>query len=216
MACTQSLVGSLCGVTGVHLSPGIHVKSRRRTHKTALGRPRTILVLASDSNPWRSVTPGTAKEAISFGNLAYKNGAYEDAIRLFGAGRKLPGSGVQRDRKLGAELSPGEEQALFYNLACCHSQREELASALSAFEACLTAGYLNWSRTPLSTVRQRYEDMNQCNDLASLRNTPEFEELLSKYNPDLGDELRDGQGKALAGFLWQVLAIVLFYALITF
>lgn len=25
------------------------------------------------------------------------------------------------------------------------------------------------------------------------RNTPEFEEVLSKYNPDLGDELRDGQ-----------------------
>mmetsp|Transcript_56648 Transcript_56648/g.179036 ORF Transcript_56648/g.179036 Transcript_56648/m.179036 type:complete len:233 (-) Transcript_56648:210-908(-) len=122
-----------------------------------------------------------ASEAIGDGVSLFAGGDYDGALALFEKALDLPGAGTKKDRAKPAVLSPGEKQAAFFNIACCHSRLGNSVSGISAVNALLSVGYGNWITYGAGQAMEDYKALTSSEDLAFLRESEEFEALLTKY-----------------------------------
>ena len=83
----------------------------------------------------------TAAEAISNGLRLFKSGDAAASVALFQEAMRLPGSGTLRIKNGVRELSTGELQASYYNLACAYAVLEQPEKGMDALNACVLAGY---------------------------------------------------------------------------
>lgn len=97
------------------------------------------------------------EETLSQGLSLYKEGQYQKALETF-----------QTVLGMGPEYK--EQGVAFYNMACCCSKLQQLKAGLDALEAAMKSGF------------EDYKKIREDSDLAFLRNSDEFDELLSKYD----------------------------------
>ena len=95
---------------------------------------------------------------------------------------KMSGSGVRRDRAKPAELSLGEQQAVFYNLMCAHSQLGDVDKAIASLEAVLRAGYCSAQLYGFGKANEDYERLMRDGDLETARADPRFKQVVDRYN----------------------------------
>jgi tetratricopeptide (TPR) repeat protein len=123
-----------------------------------------------------------ASAAIADAQEQYEAGEYAAAVSTLEGALKLAGSGTRRDRSKPAELSLGEQQAIFFNLTCAHSKLGDADAALAALEAALRAGYCSAQLYGFSKANEDYERLMRDEDLANARADERFNMLVDKYN----------------------------------
>jgi len=116
--------------------------------------------------------PLDAADAISQGMQLSSKGDFSGALELFEMALTLPGSGTLRDRKKARELSEGEKISALYNIACCHSQLGDERNGLVSLAGSLEAGF------------DDFDTARTDPDLAPLRENPQFEGLLLRFQPE--------------------------------
>jgi tetratricopeptide (TPR) repeat protein len=129
---------------------------------------------------WVEVSDASA--AIADAQEQYEAGEYAAAVSTLEGALKLAGSGTRRDRSKPAELSLGEQQAIFFNLTCAHSKLGDADAALAALEAALRAGYCSAQLYGFSKANEDYERLMRDEDLANARADERFKALVDKYN----------------------------------
>ncbi|KAF3784218.1 LOW PSII ACCUMULATION 1 protein [Nymphaea thermarum] len=87
----------------------------------------------------------------------YKDAKYEEALIKF-------------ESVLGSKPEPREASIACYNVACCYSKLKQVQAGLSALEDALKAGY------------EDFKAIRSDPDLATIRDTEEFEELMEKFD----------------------------------
>lgn len=109
-----------------------------------------------------SVDPEDARGAIALGLKTFEGGDYAGALALFDKSLGLPGTGtwimltmgmhmddghtsrfigVKRFRDKPPQISDGEKQAAYFNIACCQSKLGNVKDGLIAVAGCIEAGY---------------------------------------------------------------------------
>lgn len=146
-----------------------------------------------------SVTPAAVQQPQNFreaevlGLTLMQEGQHEEALKVFQQGLKLPGSrrdiirtarvsgpspvGGSKggtDGKLVQTLDEFEIQAAHYNIACAYASLGRVAQSCTSLEQAFQAGFDNYA-----TVRADP-------DLDSVHGSPEFEDLMERYDSKKG------------------------------
>lgn len=133
--------------------------------------------------------PTTFREAEVIGLRFMQEGRHEDALTAFKMAMKLPGSrpdvvrtkmlsgpspvgGSQggTEGKLVMGLDEFELQAAHYNMACAYARLENISESVANLKSAFDYGFDNYA-----TVRSDP-------DLGDVHPTPEFEDLMNKYD----------------------------------
>ncbi|CAM6119424.1 unnamed protein product [Calypogeia fissa] len=97
------------------------------------------------------------EEELTEGVKLYKAGKYQDALGRF-------------ETVLGLKPEFRETAVASYNVACCYSRLEQMEAGISALEEAMEAGF------------DDYKGIREDPDLAHLRTSPKFKEVLDKYD----------------------------------
>ena len=121
-----------------------------------------------------SSDPDTSSEAIERGMALFAAGEPAPALALFQKAFELPGSGTLRDRKKPREMSIGEVQSAYYNMACCFSAlgNEYDKEGLQALQASFKAGFDDFDTLRIDPDIKRLRD-----------EAADFESLMKLYEP---------------------------------
>jgi len=136
-----------------------------------------------------SIAPQTFREAEILGLRLMQQGQHSDALEVFQAGLKLPGSrtDILRTKTLSTSpvggstggsdgrtvqtLDEFESQAAHYNIACAYAQLGKTNEAVRSLENAFKAGFDNYATCKADP------------DLAAVQRTKEFEVLMETYDP---------------------------------
>ncbi|GFH44918.1 hypothetical protein CTEN210_01392 [Chaetoceros tenuissimus] len=138
-------------------------------------------------------TPQTFREAEVLGLRLMQEGQYEEALKVFQNGLKLPGSRTDIIRtkitsgpspvggsaggtegKVVQTLDEFEFQAAHYNIACANASLSKVNEACASLEQAFKYGFDNYA-----TVRADP-------DLGAIHGSPEFENLMERYDSKKG------------------------------
>lgn len=159
-------------------------------HSVASRREQTATTLTMSGAGEEATPPSTFREAEVLGLKLMQEQKYEDALKAFQTGMKLPGSrtDVIRTKSLAGPSPVGgsmggyeskktvtldefELQAVHYNMACAYAQLALSAECVQALSQAFDNGFDNFS-----TVRADP-------DLESVKGTAAFDALMEKYEP---------------------------------
>lgn len=129
---------------------------------------------------WVEISDAAA--AIEDAQAQYEAKDFAAAVKTLEGALKMSGSGVRRDRAKPAELSLGEQQAVFYNLMCAHSQLGDVDKAIASLEAVLRAGYCSAQLYGFGKANEDYERLMRDGDLEAAREDPRFKQVVDRYN----------------------------------
>lgn len=129
---------------------------------------------------WVEISDAAA--AIEDAQAQYEAKDFTAAVKTLEGALKMSGSGVRRDRAKPAELSLGEQQAVFYNLMCAHSQLGDVDKAIASLEAVLRAGYCSAQLYGFGKANEDYERLMRDEDLETARADPRFKQVVDRYN----------------------------------
>ena len=129
---------------------------------------------------WVEISDAAA--AIEDAQAQYEAKDFAAAVKTLEGALKMSGSGVRRDRAKPAELSLGEQQAVFYNLMCAHSQLGDVDKAIASLEAVLRAGYCSAQLYGFGKANEDYERLMRDEDLEAARADPRFKQVVDRYN----------------------------------
>ena len=129
---------------------------------------------------WVEISDAAA--AIEDAQAQYEAKDFTAAVKTLEGALKMSGSGVRRDRAKPAELSLGEQQAVFYNLMCAHSQLGDVDKAIASLEAVLRAGYCSAQLYGFGKANEDYERLMRDEDLEAARVDPRFKQVVDRYN----------------------------------
>jgi tetratricopeptide (TPR) repeat protein len=129
---------------------------------------------------WVEISDAAA--AIEDAQAQYEAKDFTAAVKTLEGALKMSGSGVRRDRAKPAELSLGEQQAVFYNLMCAHSQLGDVDKAIASLEAVLRAGYFSAQLYGFGKANEDYERLMRDGDLEAARADPRFKQVVDRYN----------------------------------
>ena len=129
---------------------------------------------------WVEISDAAA--AIEDAQAQYEAKDFAAAVKTLEGALKMSGSGVRRDRAKPAELSLGEQQAVFYNLMCAHSQLGDVDKAIASLEAVLRAGYCSAQLYGFGKANEDYERLMRDGDLETARADPRFKQVVDRYN----------------------------------
>ena len=129
---------------------------------------------------WVEISDAAA--AIEDAQAQYEAKDFTAAVKTLEGALKMSGSGVRRDRAKPAELSLGEQQAVFYNLMCAHSQLGDVDKAIASLEAVLRAGYCSAQLYGFGKANEDYERLMRDGDLEAAREDPRFKQVVDRYN----------------------------------
>jgi len=129
---------------------------------------------------WVEISDAAA--AIEDAQAQYEAKDFAAAVKTLEGALKMSGSGVRRDRAKPAELSLGEQQAVFYNLMCAHSQLGDVDKAIASLEAVLRAGYCSAQLYGFGKANEDYERLMRDEDLEAARVDPRFKQVVDRYN----------------------------------
>eukprot|EP01025_Chloroclados_australasicus_P050459 TRINITY_DN5803_c0_g1_i1.p1 TRINITY_DN5803_c0_g1~~TRINITY_DN5803_c0_g1_i1.p1 ORF type:complete len:252 (+),score=10.87 TRINITY_DN5803_c0_g1_i1:127-882(+) len=146
------------------------VRQLSRCYQQSLRRPKLLQVRVRACESQDISDVDDAQSAITAGLKSFESKNYGLAKAYFEQAMKLPGSGVKRDRYKPQELSDGEKQAVYYNLACCYTQEAEYTEAIQMLAKCFEAGYRNFDQV------MKDEDLKLLQE-----NEPRFKSLLDYF-----------------------------------
>ena len=129
---------------------------------------------------WVEISDAAA--AIEDAQAQYEAKDFAAAVKTLEGALKMSGSGVRRDRAKPAELSLGEQQAVFYNLMCAHSQLGDVDKAIASLEAVLRAGYCSAQLYGFGKANEDYERLMRDGNLEAAREDPRFKQVVDRYN----------------------------------
>ena len=129
---------------------------------------------------WVEISDAAA--AIEDAQAQYEAKDFAAAVKTLEGALKMSGSGVRRDRAKPAELSLGEQQAVFYNLMCAHSQLGDVDKAIASLEAVLRAGSCSAQLYGFGKANEDYERLMRDGDLEAAREDPRFKQVVDRYN----------------------------------
>jgi len=137
--------------------------------------------------------PQNFREAEVLGLRFMQEGLYEDALKVFQKGLKLPGSRTDIIRtqniagpspvggssggtegKVVQTLDEFEYQAAHYNIACAHASLDQIENSCKSLEQAFGYGFDNYA-----TVRADP-------DLESVHGSPEFDNLMERFDSKKG------------------------------
>ncbi|GAB4835097.1 uroporphyrin-III C-methyltransferase [Ancistrocladus abbreviatus] len=104
----------------------------------------------------------------------YRNGKYDEALEKF-------------ESVLGSKPTQDEASVASYNVACCYSKLNQTQAGLSALEDALEAGFEDFKRIRTDP------------DLANIRTSEEFEQLLKRFDESFINENAINAIKSLFG-----------------
>lgn len=155
---------------------------------------RSHIILFSSSDDESSMpAPQTFRDAEILGLRLMQEGNYEQALKVFQKGMKLPGSrkdiirtqnisgpspvggsAVGTEGRVVQTLDEFETQAAHYNIACACSRLGKVAEACQNIEKAFQNGFDNYDTVRVDT------------DLSEVQGSPEFETLMEKWDPKKG------------------------------
>ncbi|XP_078436548.1 protein containing PDZ domain, a K-box domain, and a TPR region [Wolffia australiana] len=106
----------------------------------------------------------------------YKAGKYDDALERF-------------ESVLGSKPELDEASVASYNVACCYAKLNQIQAGLSALEDALKSGF------------EDFERIRKDPDMSNLRNSPEFDTLLKRFDESFINEGAVNAIKSIFGFL---------------
>jgi len=137
--------------------------------------------------------PTTFREAEVLGLRQMQEGSYEEALKTFKDGMKLPGSrpDILRSKLLSGPSPVGgaygglqsnqvytldefELQAAYYNLACIYAQLNDTSNSVANLKLAFESGFDNYA-----TVRGDP-------DLKAIQDSSDFQDLMDEVNPKKG------------------------------
>lgn len=152
------------------------IQSRVSVKRQASGADASVGDEEEDEDetaPQAEDSPISAAEALEWGQARFDKGEFESAKDLFREVFTLPGSGSMRYQGRLKELScasEGEINAALYNMACCFAKMGRVEDGLQAMSDCMENGFDN------------YEAFKTDPDLQSLRQSPDFDKVIGKYD----------------------------------
>jgi len=127
------------------------------------------------------VNTSDAEDFIEAGREEFQSENYASAITLFEKALTAEGSGTKRDRTKPAELSLGEKQSAYYNLAAAHAKMENWDLAFASLELTFQSGYANGRLYGLGRAARDYEQLEFDEDLKDLKRDERWSEVMEKY-----------------------------------
>ena len=91
------------------------------------------------------------------------------------------GSGTKRDRTKPAELSLGEKQSAYYNLAASHGKMGHWDLAFASLELTFQSGYANGRLYGLGRAARDFQRLEMDKDLEELKKDERWKTILTKY-----------------------------------
>ena len=160
----------------------------RFAKRTAV-KPRTSILGRSGKSGINELTGESewiemsdASAAIADATGLYESGDYTEAVATLEGALKLGGSGTRRDRSKPAELSLGEQQAVYYNLSCAHSKLGDNDKALKSLELTLRAGYCSASLYGFGKANEDYDRLMRDTGLENVRSDARFKKVVDTFN----------------------------------
>jgi len=154
----------------------VNVLPRRRVPNSISFRPKGGKLIGET---W--VNTSDAEDLIEAGREAFQSQNYASAITLFEKALTAEGSGTKRDRTKPAELSLGEKQSAYYNLAAAHAKMENWDLAFASLELTFQSGYANGRLYGLGRAARDYEQLEFDEDLKDLKRDERWSEVMEKY-----------------------------------
>ena len=127
------------------------------------------------------VNTSDAEDFIEAGREEFQSQNYASAITLFEKALTAEGSGTKRDRTKPAELSLGEKQSAYYNLAAAHAKMENWDLAFASLELTFQSGYANGRLYGLGRAARDYEQLEFDEDLKELKRDERWIKVMEKY-----------------------------------
>ena len=127
------------------------------------------------------VQQSDAEDYIEEGQRAFQSEEYATAIALFEKALTSEGSGTKRDRTKPAELSLGEKQSAYYNLAASHGKMEHWDLAFASLELTFQSGYANGRLYGLGRAARDFQRLEMDKDLEELKKDERWKTILTKY-----------------------------------
>ena len=122
-----------------------------------------------------------AEDFIEEGQRAFQSEEYATAIALFEKALTSEGSGTKRDRTKPAELSLGEKQSAYYNLAASHGKMGHWDLAFASLELTFQSGYANGRLYGLGRAARDFQRLEMDKDLEELKKDERWKTILTKY-----------------------------------
>ena len=127
------------------------------------------------------VQQSDAEDYIEEGQRAFQLEEYATAIALFEKALTSEGSGTKRDRTKPAELSLGEKQSAYYNLAASHAKMAHWDLAFASLELTFQSGYANGRLYGLGRAARDFQRLEMDKDLEDLKKDERWKTILTKY-----------------------------------
>ena len=127
------------------------------------------------------VQQSDAEDYIEEGQRAFQLEEYATAIALFEKALTSEGSGTKRDRTKPAELSLGEKQSAYYNLAASHGKMGHWDLAFASLELTFQSGYANGRLYGLGRAARDFQRLEMDKDLEELKKDERWKTILTKY-----------------------------------
>lgn len=127
------------------------------------------------------VQQSDAEDYIEEGQRAFQSEEYATAIALFEKALTSEGSGTKRDRTKPAELSLGEKQSAYYNLAASHGKMGHWDLAFASLELTFQSGYANGRLYGLGRAARDFQRLEMDKDLEELKKDERWKTILTKY-----------------------------------
>ena len=127
------------------------------------------------------VQQSDAEDYIEEGQRAFQSEEYATAIALFEKALTSEGSGTKRDRTKPAELSLGEKQSAYYNLAASHAKMAHWDLAFASLELTFQSGYANGRLYGLGRAARDFQRLEMDKDLEELKKDERWKTILTKY-----------------------------------
>jgi len=127
------------------------------------------------------VEQSDAEDYIEEGQRAFQLEEYATAIALFEKALTSEGSGTKRDRTKPAELSLGEKQSAYYNLAASHAKMAHWDLAFASLELTFQSGYANGRLYGLGRAARDFQRLEMDKDLEELKKDERWKTILTKY-----------------------------------
>ena len=127
------------------------------------------------------VQQSDAEDFIEEGQRAFQSEEYATAIALFEKALTSEGSGTKRDRTKPAELSLGEKQSAYYNLAASHAKMGHWDLAFASLELTFQSGYANGRLYGLGRAARDFQRLEMDKDLEELKKDERWKTILTKY-----------------------------------